>query len=197
MKTGSLGHSKAALSSPGFPDYQRNFSAQVELYKKLAKDAWHSPPPDEGKRQDRNIALFKELGGALESELEDFSKADFAKPDEALIGRVNSLALFMWLFDKVLELNGAVQKMNKAGLFSLNDSARNSVRKLLAAKYFKRPFAEVLGEYLLIEPLLAACAELCGVEMLPIQEIVRLYQPKLAERVRQAQNKAAQSGKKD
>jgi len=180
IPSGSLANVKSLVSSPDFPSHQRNFRAQVEIYKQLALSAWNESIPEEKKKQKNNITEFKELEHILQNELLDFSKEDFTKPDKRIYDRVGTIAIFMYLFDKCIELDAAVAKKNKVGLYSLFDTTRKSVYKLLSEDYFKKPYVEILGQYLLDEPLLVACAELAEVDLVAIHEAVPLYQPKLS-----------------
>jgi hypothetical protein len=181
--SGSLGALKLAHAGSRLQLRAAESAARATLFKRLAMSAWNDALPSEKERQAGNLARFMELERRLAGELADFSDEDFRNPGAAFDQRVAALAVFMYLFDKTMELHEAVLRKNKVGLYSLFDSARNSVFRLLSGGYFSRPPAEAMRDYLRDEPLLIACADLAGVELVPVQDAVVLYQPVLKERV--------------
>ncbi len=180
---GTAGKLSSKFPAEAFPEHAKNFAEQVQLYKALAKSSWNEPSPEQKAKMEEAIARFKELGKRLEQEIADFADEDFSKPDERLDDRVASLALFMYLFDKTLELHDAVMKKGKIGLNALFDSTRNSMYSLLSGGFFVRSFLDDVKDYLADEPLFVACAELAEVELLPLDMAVAAYQPKLKEKV--------------
>jgi hypothetical protein len=183
LPAGSSGKARSALASSDFPDIARHFSAQVSLYKQLAMSAWNDALSKEKAAQENEMAAFSALDRILEAELRGLSKADFTKPGAETYDKVAALAVFMYLLDKAREMHRAVLAKNKIGLYSLFGSARKSIHKQLSGDYFRKPLVDIVKAYMLDEPLYVACAELAGVELVAIQDMVPLYQPKVADRV--------------
>lgn len=208
MKSGSLGELKGALENENFDDYGKSLRREVDLYKQTALSAWHESVPSEKEAQGKDIAFFRnELKKTLDAEIDDFSKENFSGPDDRFHMRVGALSTFMYLHDKVVELQAVVLAKDKAGLFALFDTVRNRFFDLLSKNFFGRDFSESMADYLALEPLLIACAELAEVGLIPIQDAVKEYQPRLAKLVVErmkggkaddgpAQEKTAKAGKK-
>lgn len=183
LPAGSVAELKGMTLTEGFPYYQKAFSAQVELFKKLAKSSWVDALPSEKEEQEKKIAGFKKLEKLLEKEVKALSKENFENPSAALDRRIGVATIFMYLFDKTIELHTAVLEKDKDGLYALFDTTRDSIHSLLEKDYFSRPHVEVVHDYIQFEPCLVACAELAEVELVAVQKAVALYHPKLADMV--------------
>ncbi len=180
---GSAGKLSSQFPSEGFPEHAKNFAEQVQLYKALAMSSWTDASPDERAKMESAISRFKELKKRLDSEVKDFATEDFSSDESRVDERVASITLFMYLYDKTLELHEAVMKKSKVGLNALFDTTRNSIYSLLSSGFFVRPFDDDVKDYLTDEPLLVACSELADVELVPLDKAVASYQPKLKELV--------------
>ncbi len=191
---GTAGKLSAKFPAEGFPEHARNFAEQVQLYKALAMSGWNDASPDQNAKMEAAIARFKELKKRLDDEVEDFASEDFSKPGERLDNRIASITMFMYLFDKTIELHEAVMKKGKAGLYALFDSTRNSIYSLLSSGFFMRAFTDDVGDYIADEPLLVACADLAEVDLLPLHEAITSYQPKLEALVLALINEEGEGG---
>jgi hypothetical protein len=167
----------------GFANHVKMCTTEVEMLKKLARSARYPSTASEKKDQEKAIKAFKAKGSLMAKELTEFCKSDFESPDPSLNRKVIELTIFMYLYDKTLELHDAVLEKDKVGLFALFDSVRDAVQAILSDDYFELPQVETMRKYLDTEPRLVACADLAGVELMAIQDAVRAYQPKLADLV--------------
>jgi hypothetical protein len=167
-----------AKASSAFPYRQRDFEAQVELFKGLARSAWIAPPDDEADKQAMNIRRFRELSKAIADSLSALQKQGMAKPSPEMQDRMASLAICMYLFDIIGQIHEAVVAKNKSGLYSLYDSVRNSAYGMISA-HKSASLPDIVKGYMEHEPRIAALAELCDVELIPLKDAVALYEPKL------------------
>ncbi|MFH1393490.1 MAG: hypothetical protein ABII71_02290 [Candidatus Micrarchaeota archaeon] len=159
----------------------RLFSMQFELYKRIAGENWKPATTAEKRMQHKKIEKFRELRSVLKKEIADFSRTDFTRHAAEINGRIVSITLFMHLLDLVDKLHPGVMKANRTGLFEIFDGATNQLYVLLASDYFNRPHTVLIRNYLQLEPAISAIADLAGVPMIPVQQAVRDYQPKLSK----------------
>jgi hypothetical protein len=184
IPAGSLSSGKSALSDTSFVASAENFRAQVELYKQLASSSKLEVPQDDRDEHKKDLQFLEdELSLILKKELDDFSNEKFKEPDQYFYQRVASLSTYMYLLDKLLELGNAVDSKKTVGIYSLYDELATRLFALMSTRFFLRPLNEALRDYLEIEPLLVACAELTDVDLEPIQGVVELYRAKLTEKV--------------
>ena len=197
IPAGSLSSGKSNLSNTSFMARAENFRSQVELYKQLALNSpMEVPKKDQDEHKKDLDFLRKELGKILDEEILDFSNEDFQNPDQYFYQRVAALTTFMYLFDKLLELGEAVNRKKTVGIYSIYDEVMAGLFGLLSVHFFVRPLNEVIRDYLEVEPILVACAELTERDLEPIQDAGDLYEKKLTERVEKIIEPAKASKKK-
>jgi hypothetical protein len=170
-------------SDPNFPGYAKEFRSQVEMLKGMAKTAWIDSLPAERKLQEANIARFRAASSLIENELDSITFMDFRNPSPRLNERLVRVAVALYIHDKVLEFHDASIRINKDGLYSVLDSVREWALRLLSGGFFTRSAQDIISEYVGREAGFVAMAELCNVEIVPIQDAVASYQSKVRERL--------------
>ncbi len=128
----------------------------IKFYKALAMQDGKSVPPEMRKKEAQSTALSE--AAALLKE----------KSGKAPAGR---LALAEFLLDRTRKVREFALKKDSLSLYSLYVSLRNRVTQMLGPGYYEKSGNEVLDDYLDIEPLVAACSELCGLSMPTMDDI--------------------------
>ncbi len=180
---GSIAEMEGLDARERFPNYLRRFDEQVKEYQESARSSWKKAPASDRKLNSRRMAEFRELRELLEAEINDFSKEDFQSAFDTVERRTASITIFMYLFDKVVEMHNAVERKDRKGLYALFGSVREHMYAFLSTDFFEAPYHENVRVYIDLEPVFTACASLAGVELVPIHDAVRDYQPKLAKRI--------------
>ncbi len=152
-------------SDGNFPGYLAEFRSKVDFLKSLAKSNWVDAPESLQSSQKMKLRQFYGLDAALEAGLEALMRAPEASEENYA-----KIAIFLYLESKVEELGAAALKLNKRGLYDLVDSVSEWAHGFLSDRFFRKPLAAIVKEYMQNEPQLAACAELCGVDLISIQD---------------------------
>ncbi len=184
IPAGSFSSGKSNLSDTSFIARAENFRSQVELYKQLAQNSKLQVPKDGQDEHKKDLKFLRdELPKIFNAELDDFSRENFDEPDQYFYQRVAALTTYMYLYDKLLELGEAVHEKKTVGIYSIYDEVMAGLFGLMSVNFFTRPLNEVIRDYLEIEPIIVACAELTDIELEPIQSVVELYREKLSDKV--------------
>jgi hypothetical protein len=138
--------------------HSQNRADLIKFYKALgAQDGKHIPP--EMKRKEAESKALERAQSIMEERS----------------ARRDSLALAAFLIDRGMKVREIVLKKDSLSLYSLFVSLRNRLCDMLGPGYYEKSGKEVMDDYLDIEPLVAACSELCGLSMPSIDEIVSSY----------------------
>ncbi len=74
-------------------------------------------------------------------------------------------------------------KRDKPSSVALFTTAKEAVRKILDDFYFFKPLERIVDEYMEGEVAIAACAEACGVALLPFESVMKEYEEPLRKRM--------------
>ncbi len=142
--------------------HSQNRADLIGFYKALAAQDGKRVPPEMRKNEAQSTAL---------SEAEALLKEKSGKPP------ADRLALAAFLLDRTRKVREFALAKDSLSLYSLYVSLRNRVTQMLGPRYYEKSGNEVLDDYLDIEPLVAACSELCGLSMPSMDDIVGSYSP--------------------
>ncbi|VVC04788.1 Uncharacterised protein [Candidatus Bilamarchaeum dharawalense] len=154
----------------------KNRRDQIETYTQLGSMN-ANPIPDSIK--DQKSTLLSDAQALLEKQIILFSKSDLKE----LESTTAKLCLAMFLLDRTNSINSKVLIVNRSGLHSLFLTLRKQVCEMLGKDYYSKSTDEILSNYIDLEPLLVACSDLCGLPSAPLEDVMRLYKSKLAQKI--------------
>ncbi len=79
-------------------------------------------------------------------------------------------------------LEGSV-KQNKPASVALFTTAKDAVKKILDDFYFFKPLERIVDDYMEGEVAISACAESCGVALLPFESVMKEYEETLRHKM--------------
>ena len=132
-----------------------------------------TPIPKQVIQSDESSTLLTEAEKLLEKSIAKFSKSDLKNAT----AEVSRFSLAMFLLDRTTAIGNLVRKKNQSGSHSLYLSLRNQVCEFLDDGYY---LDTTLSSYVDLEPLLAACSDLCGLAPIAIDKVMAEYKAKLA-----------------
>lgn len=158
--------------------HETNRADAIEFFKALAKGG-KGKIPAELLKEENGSAGLDEAESLRKAHLK--SLAEMPEDDPGYDRAVARLCLAHYLIERAGKLREIILKENSVGAFSLFVSLRESILELLSEKYYGLPTDDILDEYDDLEPMLAACSEICGLKSPPLSEIMGEYQRRLAD----------------
>src|SRR5512143_2734152 len=74
-------------------------------------------------------------------------------------------------------------RLNKPSSVALCCGAKEAVRKILDAFYYFKPFDNIIDDYMNGEVAIAACAESCGIDIIPLESVMKEYEEAVRLRI--------------
>jgi hypothetical protein len=158
--------------------HETNRADAIEFYKALAKSGAEKVPAE---------LLKEEKGSKGIADAESRRKTQAATlsgmPEGApeFDAAVAKLCLAHYLLERTNKIREIILKENRVGAFSLFLSLKEAVINMLSEKYYGLPADQILDEYDDLEPMLAACSEICGLRASPLTEVMNEYKKRLAD----------------
>ncbi len=162
-----------------------NREALVAFYKAMGQLSGNQIPKELAAEENSSTAI-DEAQKLLDRQISESVEAAPALGKREMGTLAGKLALAYFLIDRTKKLREIALKTNRLTLFSLYSSLRNRVCEVLAGAYYTKTSAEILDDYISIEPLLAACSELCGLAVPAIEEIMDEYKARIADEIRKS-----------
>lgn len=151
--------------------YEENRSDLIDFYKQLVVMGEGEMPKKAikkaGKSERMDTAedlLYKNVDLLRKGSIEDMEEASMM---------IHKVCLAYFLLDRTRKLEELTVKTKNVSLYCLYLSLEERVCDMLSAKYYESSFMEIMDEYLDTEPILAACSELCGLMVPPLEEILK------------------------
>jgi len=158
--------------------HETNRADAMEFYKALAKSGAEKVPAELLKEEKASKGLSV-AESRRKAQAETLPKIPEGTPEfDAAVAR---LCLAGYLLERTGKIREIILKENRAGSFSLLLSLKESVLNLLSERYYGLPADQILDEYDDLEPLLAACSEICGLRAASLDEAVSEYKKRLAD----------------
>jgi len=158
--------------------HETNRADAIEFYKALAKSGAEKVPADLLKEEKASKGL-SEAESRRKAQADSLSKLPEGSQEFGMA--VARLCLAGYLIERTGKIREMILKENRAGAFSLLLSLKESVLNMLSERYYGLPTDQILDEYDDLEPMLAACSEICGLRVASLDEVVAEYKKKLAD----------------
>lgn len=162
--------------------YKQNRDELVKSYKEMGSSS-EDKIPASLREEDGRSALYSQATSILDKQLSRVAGIEFTRNDPNTDTVVVKFAISMFLIERTNLLRKLALESNSLSLFSLFASLRNRVLSMLDDQYYEKTLDEVVGDFLSVEPIVAACSELCGVPMPKTDEILDVYQRKLSDEI--------------
>ena len=151
--------------------YQENRTDLIDFYKQLVVIGEGEIPKKMLKKAGKS-ELVDAAEEMMYKKLDLLRKGTIESMEEAGL-MAHKLSLAYFLLDRSKKLEELTVKTNNVSLYCLYLSLEERVCDMLSKKYYESTFMEVMDEYIDTEPILAACSELCGLVVPPIEEILK------------------------
>lgn len=134
------------------------------------------------------MAGFGPIKNSINAELEKFRNGTYSteRPEE-YAAAADRVRFAMYLTDKMGEMHGAVMEKDSESLLRVFVLAARGIQNMLSGNYFMKSGWQLMapGEWgyldLRVEPPFTACAQACGVKLLPIDN--KIYLREFLERI--------------
>lgn len=154
--------------------YEENRSSLVEFYKGLV-ELGEGEIPKKMLKEAGKSERMEAAEDLLYRKLELLREGSIADPEERML-LMYRLCLAHFLLDRSMKLEELTVKTGNVSLYCLYLSLEERVCDMLSERYYESSFEEMMDEYLETEPILAACSDLCGLVVPPMEEILEQTQ---------------------
>ena len=151
--------------------YEENRTDLINFYKQLVVMGEGEMPKKAIKRAGKSERmdaaedlLYKKVDLLREGSIEDMEEASMM---------IHKVCLAYFLLDRTKKLEELTVKTRNVSLYCLYLSLEERVCDMLSERYYESSFMEIMDEYLDTEPIVAACSELCGLVVPPLEEILK------------------------
>jgi hypothetical protein len=160
--------------------HEKNRLELMRFYEALATSDAAETPPAMRKEDDSSVSIAiaeKAYAEALESLA---GTVQSQNPDDTGLA-VARLCLGKFVIGRVNKLRELARKQGTLGSFSLYSTMRDRLGSYFSSRFYMSSQSEMIGCWLDNEPLLSACSNLFGLAVPELQEILREFQPLVAD----------------
>lgn len=158
----------------------RNRLELIRFFQSLAQSDT-GPIPDELRNSDAASTSLAIARKAYEEARESLAgRISSMEPEQAGLA-VARLCIGLFAVERADKLREMALKYGSLGAFSLYSTLRDRVGSAFSSGFYSSSQEEMIGHWLDIEPLFSACSGLFGLSVPELHEIVREFQPRIAE----------------